>query len=579
MPLGGENSEKGKIVDYKEGLYLGDEHSATDSRVVAGLPTFGSNVLPDDEIPEMRAVLQRYLKAMRQLGDQMMDLLSLALGLEENYLQAHVTELEPVLLPRMFRYLPQVDSSLQQRHDQALEDKLQWGIGSHSDYGLWTMILSDAEGLEFLHPLHGWCAVPQVVGGITMNVGDVLDRLTQGHYRSAYHRARNHSTTQARLSLPFFYDPAWNARMKTLPVSPITDPCEVAERDLRWSQTKIRCTFDGQVQYSEFLAKKVAKVFPDVVPRTLWQNFESTSEPSSRHTLVVSAPEKLNTSMLLTEIESNRQKVLKHPLYQSIQAIAANVDDDSLHLVRRFMEHHVWAVWDYFQLLKRLQAELTCVAVPWRPATNSQLCRFINEIVLEEESDLFEDGVTHGSHLELYLRGMHQAGADTGPMRRFLQRLPHVSGQNASMSLAEEAANAGAPKAAVDHIQDTLRLALEGSAAEVAAVFTFGREDVIPSMFASLLPLDRGNHDHVSIFRYYLERHIELDGKDHGPLAIRLVEVLCGTSNKDPATTVKWGMAVSAVNRALCNRCALWSAVGSSEVQHQPPAAAILSRM
>lgn len=147
------------------------------------------------------------------------------------------------------------------------------------------------------------------------------------------------------------------------------------------------------------------------------------------------------------------------------------------------------------------------------------------------------------------------------------------------MLLVEEAANAGAPKAAVDHIQETLRLALEGSAAEVAAVFRFGREDVIPSMFASLLPLDRGNHDHVSIFRYYLERHIELDGKDHGPLAVRLVEVLCGTSNKDPATTVKWGMAVLAVNRALCNRCALWSAVRSFAVQHQPTAAAILSRM
>ena len=169
-------------------------------------------------------------------------------------------------------------------------------------------------------------------------------------------------------------------------------------------------------------------------------------------------------------------------------------------LLRRFMEHHVWAVWDYFQLLKRLQTELTCVALPWVPKGEPQLRRFITEIVLEEETDICEDGATFGSHLELYLRGMRQAGADTGPMERFLARIergdhevPSIQGQGAggtpiSAALAAMALEEGAPPAAAAFISSTVQLATTGSVAEVAAVFTFGREDVIPHMFVALLP-------------------------------------------------------------------------------------------
>ena len=95
--------------------------------------------------------------------------------------------------------------------------------------------------------------------------------------------------------------------------------------------------------------------------------------------------------------------MLRHPLYNELQANKTS-RAPALDLIRVFMFHHVWAVWDYFQLLKRLQLELTCVQLPWRPQADAQLRRFVNEIVLEEETDLMEDGVSYGSHLELYLK-------------------------------------------------------------------------------------------------------------------------------------------------------------------------------
>ena len=100
--------------------------------------------------------------------------------------------------------------------------------------------------------------------------------------------------------------------------------------------------------------------------------------------------------------------MLRHPLYKELQANKTS-RAPALDLIRVFMFHHVWAVWDYFQLLKRLQLELTCVQLPWRPRADAQLRRFVNEIVLEEETDLMEDGVSYGSHLELYLKVLDKA--------------------------------------------------------------------------------------------------------------------------------------------------------------------------
>ena len=295
MPRGGERSRNGTQVDAKEGLYLGDEHPADHPN--QGLPTFGANVFPTEELPEMRDIFLKYHEEMKQLGNQMMRLLALALNLEEGSIENTVTERDPVILPRMFHY-PPVQSSA------GNSDTIQWGIGEHSDYGLWTMLLSDSPGLEFQHPTtKAWRSVPFVPHGIVMNVGDVLDRLTAGRFVSPYHRARNRSSTMPRLSLPFFYDPSWTAKMKMLPIKDAAQ-YDIPERTERWSKTKIRCNFDGKIAYSEFLAKKVAKVFPDLIPEEHWKNLQSTSSPSTRHALVVETPDAILTQNVLEMVEA-----------------------------------------------------------------------------------------------------------------------------------------------------------------------------------------------------------------------------------------------------------------------------------
>ena len=165
-----------------------------------------------------------------------------------------------------------------------------WGIGDHTDYGLWTMILTNAPGLEVMSPkTNQMVPVPFIPDSLFMNCGDVLDRLTRGIYKSPRHRARNIGT-ESRISIPFFYDPGWTARMKQFPVEPQHDTEDAVKT--RWEGTKIRCVFDGSVEYSEFLAKKVSKVFPDLVPQKLMENLDSTSSPSTRHHIVVEVPEK-----------------------------------------------------------------------------------------------------------------------------------------------------------------------------------------------------------------------------------------------------------------------------------------------
>ena len=595
MPIGGERSVSGSIEDFKEGLYCGEEHDPKNPRCLAGLPTWGQNVLPDEQLPELRGILQEYTTAVKKLGDVMMDLISLALGLPEDYIQKHVTHRDAVALVRCFHYPAQaaaVESAVEsavkaadlpsEREDESPlkmarrhpPEETRWGIGPHSDYGLWTMILTDAAGLEFRHPQHGWTRVPHIDGAFVMNVGDVLDRLTSGLYKSRHHRARNLTSRASRLSIPFFYDPNWSARMRALPIVPPDGACDDHDesREQRWSRTKISCAFDGSVEYSAFLAKKVAKVFPDLVPKQVLASLESTTAPSTRHAIVIRLKNKELTAALVDAIQVHRMRVTKHPLYKQLTVTRLRTLD-----LRVFMEHHVWAVYDYFQLLKRLQAHLTCVCVPWRPTADPAMRRFISEIVLEEECDVFEDGKTHGSHLELYLRAMVQAGANTAPMCSWLAKLEAMSDASGSSRMAESGAatwpcqgaalsslleDLGAPPAAAAHVAATMDLAQNGSIAEVAAVFTFGREDVIPTMFSALLQgEDDSGLQACTIFKYYLERHIELDGDDHGPLAIALVERLCGIDTKDECARANWMQAEKAVKHAFEMRVALWDAV------------------
>ncbi|MFM7710212.1 MAG: DUF3050 domain-containing protein [Ferruginibacter sp.] len=243
---------------------------------------------------------------------------------------------------------------------------------------------------------------------------------------------------------------------------------------------------------------------------------------------------------LQSEIEQYRKQIVMHPVYHQIE------DLDDLHV---FMKYHVYAVWDFMSLLKALQQHLTCTTTPWMPKGNADTRFLINEIVLGEESDVDAQG-NRISHFELYLNAMQQAGASTEPIQAFLQLLQ--SGD----SIEEALVLARVPSAAASFITFTFSLIDAGKPHALAAAFTFGREDLIPDMFHSMVhDLDQRFPDSISTFRYYLERHIEVDGDHHSHLALDMTAQLCGD---DPQ---KWKEATDVSIASLQKRIELWDAV------------------
>jgi len=251
---------------------------------------------------------------------------------------------------------------------------------------------------------------------------------------------------------------------------------------------------------------------------------------------------------LKTSISPVRERLIGHPIYRSIQDPAA---------LRIFMEHHVYAVWDFMSLLKALQQSLTCVTSPWVPMGSANTRYLINEIVVGEESDVDERGV-RTSHFELYLRAMEQAGADTGPVVGMVDEL------KAAKTLDER--GQGDPVRALrgpvrDFLDFTFGTIATGEVHRIAAVFTFGREDLIPDMFIRIVEDLSGQHSSAGIegpfgiFTYYLERHIEVDGGHHSHLAMAMLEELCGEDDR------KWEEAAYSAGAALEARIRLWDGV------------------
>jgi hypothetical protein len=232
--------------------------------------------------------------------------------------------------------------------------------------------------------------------------------------------------------------------------------------------------------------------------------------------------------------------LVAHPVYGRI---------DGLPALRQFMEHHVFAVWDFMSLLKALQRRLCCINVPWTPPTNPSACRLINEIVLGEESD--EDGRGgYASHFDLYLRAMTGAGAATDQIAGFVDRIRQGRG------VADALDAAGAPDTVSRFVGRTFAIMNQGDDCAIASAFAFGREDILPDVFRRLVErLDAASEGNLAAFRYYLDRHIELDGDEHGPMAERLVEDLCGD---DPS---RWDSAEEAAIESLRARKLLWDGV------------------
>ena len=253
-----------------------------------------------------------------------------------------------------------------------------------------------------------------------------------------------------------------------------------------------------------------------------------------------------------------RERLVRHRIYKLVNSAAR---------LRRFMESHVFAVWDFQSLLKAMQQRLTCTSVPWLPTPDAEARRLVNEIVLDEESDELPEGGS-ASHFELYLDGMRRAGADTGPIERMLDMLTEAHRSQASRSAApprrpaaeivdEAMRHAGAPDAARTFVGRSFAVIDDGATHAIVAAFTYGREDVIPEMFRGLVSSLASRDPAWERFHWYLERHIEADDEKHGPICRRIVARLCGD---DPA---KWAEASAAARTAIEARIAFWDTIAA----------------
>jgi len=247
-----------------------------------------------------------------------------------------------------------------------------------------------------------------------------------------------------------------------------------------------------------------------------------------------------SVQQIKTALNALNEQLLGHKLYKEVQSI------DSLQL---FMEAHIFAVWDFMSLLKTLQTHLTCTTAPWVPVGNADTRYLINEIVLGEESDVDEEG-NRISHFELYLKAMRQVGANTELIDTFLGYI------NAGNSVNEALALANVPSYIQQFVKTTFSFIESGKPHIVASVFTFGREDVIPEMFIRLVAdIEARVPGTIGTFKYYLERHIEVDGDHHSHLALEMTTLLCSNSIN------KWQEATFAAQEAIASRISLWDGI------------------
>lgn len=236
--------------------------------------------------------------------------------------------------------------------------------------------------------------------------------------------------------------------------------------------------------------------------------------------------------------ETKRNELYKHPIYEELNSLAA---------IRLFMEFHVFAVWDFMSLVKSLQSFYVPTRIPWLPPVNNEIARFINEIVLGEESDVNLTG-NHASHFEMYLEAMKEVNANTSLIETFLNSVNSIGSIEGAIRSAQ------LPQELKDFLSFTFTIIGSKETHKVASVFGFGREDIIPEMFDAIITQLKVSPSPEKL-KYYLSRHIELDGDEHGPMALKIVSDACGDSPQ------KWQEAIEAANQAIQLRINLWSMI------------------
>jgi len=239
---------------------------------------------------------------------------------------------------------------------------------------------------------------------------------------------------------------------------------------------------------------------------------------------------------LITHLKPLYHVLTTHPLYKSIDTI------QDMHI---FMEAHVFAVWDFMSLLKVLQNKLTCTRIPWMPNTYQKSSRFINEIVVGEESDKYGDAVL--SHFEIYLLAMRECDAPLTTIETFLNLLRKDTSWNVALL------QSNAPRCAQDFVGNTFAMIQEDQLHKIASAFTFGREDIIPEMFREFInKQDQNLKEKFRTLHWYLERHINIDADEHGPMALEMIKEICGND------LTKWNEAQNAAETAIRARIKLW---------------------
>ncbi len=248
FPVGGELTSG--QPDQKEGIYFGRELGPEDGRVRAGVPLHGPNLFP--RRPDaLRDTVLEYIDALTRVGHAVMRGIALALGLREDWFARDLTS-DPTLLFRIFHYPPAANAS-------TAGNAGGWGVREHTDYGLLTILLQDDTGGLQVRARSGWVDVPPDPDAFVCNIGDMLERMTGGRYRSTPHRVRNRSD-RSRLSFPFFFDPGWDAVVRPVPaIGGSAGTRSAPAPEPRWDGASVH---DLTGTYGDYLLAKVTKVFP-----------------------------------------------------------------------------------------------------------------------------------------------------------------------------------------------------------------------------------------------------------------------------------------------------------------------------